>query len=179
MWRLHPGVLRHYHERYGRLKAPENRDGGTHFVGEKGMTWSDVYWDDTAEIRFSSDITGDDILEAKRRFFAHPFAAAPRYVLCDFSPVRSFAVSLADVRRIVEQDRAAARKQPGVVEVVVAPTPVEYGSARMWEMLVEDARAQTKVGVTRAEVLAWLEDQGVELNDEHRQELAAARTRSA
>jgi len=143
------------------------------------MPWSAAYGNDSAELRFYGDITGDEILTAKRELFAHPFERDPRYVLCDFTAVRAFGVSLADVKRIVEQDRKAAADNPGLCEVVVAPTPLEFGSSRMWEMLVDDVRPNTRVGKTRSEVLEWLEEKSVALTRDHLNELAASRERQA
>lgn len=143
------------------------------------MPWSARYAPSSAEILYSGELTGAEILRAKQEVFAHAFEGGPAYVICDFSPVDVFHVSPGDVKRITEQDRAAAGAHPGLVEVVVAPTQIEYGMSRMWEFLVGDFRPQTRVGKTRAEVLSWLEEEHVPLTAEHARELAQLRARQA
>lgn len=137
------------------------------------MTWRAVYARDSAEIMYSGDTTGFEILNAKAEFFAHPFETPPRYVLCDFSGIQGFHIAPADVKRIVQQDREAARVNPELAEAVVAPTPLSYGMSRMWELLVADARPLTVVQPTRAKAIAWLHEQDIGLTPAHRRELAA------
>lgn len=137
------------------------------------MAWQALYARDSAEIAYSGTTTGFDILHAKAQFFAHAFEVPPRYVLCDFSGVRVFDISPGDVKQIVEQDREAARLHPRLIEAVAAPTPISYGMSRMWESLVADVRPLTVVQPTRAEALAWLKAQRVELAPAHGREHAA------
>jgi hypothetical protein len=143
------------------------------------MPWTTHFSPGSAEIQFFGEVTGEEILLAKKEFFSHPFEQGPFYVLCDFSPVQKFGVSPADVRQIVEQDRQATRTHPSLAEVVAAPTLVEYGLSRMWELLMGGKRSKTNVDKTRAEALAWLEEEGVQLTPEHARELAQTRARQA
>jgi hypothetical protein len=136
------------------------------------MPWRAEFARDSAEITFFGNTTGYEILNAKAQFFAHPFESSPRYVLCDFSAVHAFDITRADVQRIVEQDREAARLHPMLAEAVVAPTPISYGMSRMWESLVADVRPLTTVKATRAEVIAWLHEQDIALTPAHRREHA-------
>lgn len=136
------------------------------------MPWNTVYDRDSAEITYSGETTGFDILNAKAQFFSHPFESRPRYVLCDFSAVRTFDITPGDIKQIVAQDREAARAHPSLMEAVVAPTPISYGMSRMWEALVADVRPRTAVRPTRAEVIAWLHEQDVALTPAHSREHA-------
>lgn len=137
------------------------------------MPWNAVYASDSAEITYSGETTGFDILNAKARFFAHTFESPPRYVLCDFSGVRVFSITPGDIKQIVAQDRAEARRHPELIEAVAAPTPISYGMSRMWESLIADVRPCTVVRPTRAEAIAWLREQDVPLTPAHSREHAA------
>jgi hypothetical protein len=125
------------------------------------MAWTGDYGPDGAVIRFSGNVTGAEIAEAKAKFFAHRFPGAARYALCDFTAVEKFDVSAADVQRIIDQDRGAVRTHPDLNEVVVAPRPGIYGLSRMWEQQVDAADRRTAVVKTRPEADRWLADHGI------------------
>jgi hypothetical protein len=127
------------------------------------MPWMIRCTSDGAEVLYSGRTTGSDILSAKRAFFTHGFERPPRYLLCDFGGVEQFDVDQKDVQAIIDQDLAAVSTHPHVLEVVVAPTPLQYGLARMWQMKVEQFRPQTCVARSRPEAVSWLESQGAPL----------------
>lgn len=125
------------------------------------MPWTATYGADGAEVRYSGVTTGADILEAKGEFFARRFPDRSRFLLCDFTLVERFDVSTAEVDQIVEQDRAVAAENPELAEVVIAPTPIQYGLARMWQIRIAGVRERTAVVRTRTEAHEWLGHHGI------------------
>jgi hypothetical protein len=118
------------------------------------------YLPEGAEVRFSGTTTGDEIFDAKAEFLAHGFPEGPRFALFDFSAVDVFQVTPDDVRRIVELDRQGVTAHPQLAIVVVAPKPLQYGLARMWEIHLDDTPVRTAVLHTRLEALQWLASAG-------------------
>ena len=127
------------------------------------MPWMTQYVDDGAEVFYTGHTTGSDILSAKRDFFTHGFDAPPQYLLCDFGGVERFDVDQKDVQAIIDQDIAAVTTHPQVIEVVIAPSPLQFGLARIWQMRVEPHRPRTFVARSRAEALSWLGGHDVHL----------------
>lgn len=125
------------------------------------MPWTAEYFENGASLRYSGRTTGDDILAARQQVFAHPFPGGARFMLCDFSGVEIFDVSSSSISQIVDQDRRAVPIHPKLVEAVVAPTPLEFGLARMWQACVDEVRPNTAVTRTRSEAIAWLAKQGI------------------
>ena len=125
------------------------------------MTYVSEYGNAGAEIFYTGTVTGAEIYRAKNEFFAHRFLQKPRYVICDFTGAGAFDVSPEDVDMIVAQDRRAMTSHPELMEAVVAPRPVVFGLARMWQSKVDDVRPHTAVVKTRDEAIAWLRDAGL------------------
>ncbi len=124
------------------------------------MPWTTAFSGSGAELTYTGNVSGEDILEAKRQFFADPKSQALVFVVCDFSAVAKLDVRAADVQRILRQDLASVPSHPHLWEVVVAPQTHAYGLARMWEQQVHDER-NTHVVHERAEAEAWLKGQGM------------------
>lgn len=127
------------------------------------MPFTAEFMEDGALLCYTGRTTGTEIFQAKDGFFKHRFAGPVRWLLCDFTEVEHFAVSTSKVHRIVRQDLAAVDSHPELAEVVIAPTPIQYGLARMWELQVEKERPRTLVARTRVEAIDWLARQGVTL----------------
>ena len=125
------------------------------------MSYVTEYRNTGAEIFYSGTVTGAEIYRAKNEFFAHPFENEARYVICDFTEAGTFDVSPEDVDLIVAQDKRAMDTHPNLMEAVVAPRPVVFGLARMWQSKVDLVRPHTVVVKTRAEALAWLRSAGL------------------
>lgn len=128
------------------------------------MPWMIRYAEDGAEVLYDGHTTGTDILSAKRDFFTHGFDTPPQYLLCDFGGVQQFDVDQKDVQAIIDQDIAAVATHPQVLEVVIAPTPLQFGLARIWQMRVEPHRPLTFVARSRPEALSWLLSHDVRLD---------------
>lgn len=125
------------------------------------MSYVTEYRNAGAEIFYSGTITGAEIYRAKNEFFAHPFGKSARYVICDFTGAGTFDVTPEDVDLIVAQDKRAIETHPALMEAVVAPRPVVFGLARMWQSQVDGVRPYTAVVRSRAEAVAWLQSAGL------------------
>jgi hypothetical protein len=125
------------------------------------MCYVTEYRNAGAEIFFSEKVSGAEIYRAKNEFFAYPFSGNCRYVICDFTNAGAFDVSPEDVDLIVAQDKRAMESHPVLMEAVVAPRPVVFGLARMWQSKVDVVRPHTAVVKTRAEAIAWLQSSGL------------------
>jgi hypothetical protein len=125
------------------------------------MPWTTQYFSNGAALRFEGTTTGDEIYRSKIEVLAHDFPDRPRFILCDFTPVETFAVTPNDIDRLVELFRRAEPQIRDFSIAVVAPQPIEYGLARMWEISVEGSGFRTSVVHTRPEALHWLTARGV------------------
>ena len=82
-----------------------------------------------------------------------------RYLLIDTSEVVDLELDSAAVQVLAERTRATLAAMPAGIVAVVAPSPVVFGVARMWEMLSERPNLVVRVTRSRPEVLAWLKDE--------------------
>lgn len=132
-----------------------------------------------AELCFTGLVTGQELIDAKDRFFGHAFEPVAAYVLCDFSEGEKFDIPSSDVDRLVEQDRAEIARHPKLLEVVIAPQNLVYGLARMWQAKVNSVRPHTAVVRSRDEAMEWLKAAGLRPAPEHCTTPAARRAASA
>lgn len=127
------------------------------------MPWTASYSEHGADVRFFGIVNGSEILEAKARLFAHRFSDGAVFSVCDFTDANDFRVSTPELESIIQQDATAVRMYPGIIEAVIAPTPLQFGLARMWQTRVDAAGPHTGVFRTRPDALHWLQEHGVEL----------------
>ena len=119
-----------------------------------------VYLDDGGVLlKGTGIVTGGELIAFNEGIYETPAKTkAIRYQLCDFMEVERFAVSGADIQRIVVQDREAAAIHPDMLIVVVGEQNVIYGLARMWELYVAET-LETHVFRTVEEAQKWLWEQ--------------------
>jgi hypothetical protein len=132
-----------------------------------------------AELCFTGFVTGQELFDAKAKFFNHGFEPAAAYVLCDFSEGEKFDIPTSDVDRMVEQDRSELARHPKLLEVVIAPQNLVYGLARMWQAKVNSVRPHTAVVRNRDEAVEWLQAAGIKPSPNHCTTPAARRAAAA
>ena len=112
-------------------------------------------------IRVQGRLTDELYAEPQRAFWKHWAATDASAGIVDFSPVTEFALSADFVRRLVDQelDQELVRNFNMRPRVVIAPTDLEFGLARMYQTLGEGKHTNFKVVRTMDEALA---ERGVE-----------------
>ena len=111
-------------------------------------------------ITASGTVTGRDLLDAGETIYATEAGVKKTaYVLTDFTAASRLEVNAEEVRRIAQQDLAAAKLNPSIRAVVVSPDNLAYGLSRMWAVYAENATTESKVFRDRATAETWLRDQ--------------------
>ena len=105
-------------------------------------------------VRIEGRLTDELLAEAYRMVRKQSTATDPRAGIVDLSSVTGVALSAAFLREI-------ARQEPAMVDatrprIIVAPTAVVFGLARMFQMLGESTRPLLEVVRTLDEALAAL-----------------------
>jgi hypothetical protein len=105
-------------------------------------------------VRIEGRLTDELLTEAYRMMRKQSTATDPRAGIVDLSSVTEVALSAAFLREIAKQEPAmvdATRPR-----IIVAPTAVVFGLARMFQMLGESTRPLLEVVRTLDEALAAL-----------------------
>jgi hypothetical protein len=104
-------------------------------------------------------VTGRDKIEAMERLLASPeLLRHLRYMVID-EGVAHVDLSAQDIRTIAELDRRIAQiAPPGIVIAIIAPREVDYGMARMWQILIEETGWETMVFRSFDEADSWLRE---------------------
>jgi hypothetical protein len=111
------------------------------------------------EFAGTGDLTGREILELKRRLLADEAGIRKwRFGFVLLTNLKSFQISVEDVRAIAEIDKRMAALTPEVVLAVIAPRDHDFGMARMWESILDIPGWRTAVFRARAEAELWMAD---------------------
>jgi hypothetical protein len=105
-------------------------------------------------------VTGAEVIEAVRstaRWIGEPSRIS--HGLVDFSKTTAFEVSTEQVQVIAELDHQNATALLHLVFAVVAPTDLIYGSARMYEALMNNPEWSVEVFRTVESAKAWVKRQ--------------------
>ncbi len=106
-------------------------------------------------------ITGDDIINSNKIIFSSKERMKKyKYALIDYSNITHFKVSTPEIEIIVSQDKKASKYIPDGVLAVTAKKDLEFGLARMWEMIVENSGVQWEMMVfrSRPDAEAWIKE---------------------
>jgi hypothetical protein len=106
-------------------------------------------------LHFDGQLSDESVAEFYRAIRKYWIAADARMGIVDFSAVTAFALSSELIRQLAEREPCmpdpASRPR-----VIVAPTSLEFGLARMFQILGESARPLLSVVHTMDEALAAL-----------------------
>jgi hypothetical protein len=113
-------------------------------------------------LRLDGPLTDESVAEFYRAIAKHWIAADARMGIVDFSSVTEFALSSALIRQLAEQEPCIpdANTRP---RVIVAPSTLEYGLARMYQIMGEGTRPLLNVVHTLDEAFAELGVQSPQL----------------
>lgn len=102
-------------------------------------------------------VTGDEIIQQNEELLHAPDRLQQlRYAVVDLAAASSFDASVYDAQFASEQDRRIAALVPQLVVVLIAPSDLTFGMARMWEALVEPLGWSTHAFRSKGDADAWL-----------------------
>jgi hypothetical protein len=105
-------------------------------------------------------LTGQDLLDAGEHFRVESRSNPEiRYVIMDHSAIPEEKVDSVSLKALASRVSEILEPTPEVLMAIVAPNDVLFGLSRMWETLAEQAGFITRVMRTRAEAMAWLEEE--------------------
>lgn len=106
-------------------------------------------------------INGESIIDAtKERFASTRDIKSYRYFLSDYTEVTDFNISSETVKKSAQLALKFSKINPHLHLVIVMPTELKYGIARMWQGYANDDVTgwKTKVVKTRLEATKWIEE---------------------
>ena len=109
-------------------------------------------------------LTGQDFMEAKKALLVSDGTIERlKYGVIDGRAIESTHIETSDIKAIAEQDeRIAAKAQPGAVVAIVAPRDLDYGIARMWQVFAERTGWTTMIFRSKPEAEVWIRRQVME-----------------
>ena len=110
-------------------------------------------------VRAYAPLSGNDKIKANETLLRSPDELAKlRYLVID-TESGEFHCSTEEVRIISAQDKQIAKiAPPDLVVVVLAPSDVDFGMARMWQVFAEETGWQTAVFRSCASAGKWLNE---------------------
>ena len=94
-------------------------------------------------VRREGRLTNESMAESQKAIREYWAATDPSAGIDDFSAVTEFALSTEFIRQLVDQQQAG--DATGHTRVIVAPAPVIFGVARMFQILGERKRPDLHV----------------------------------
>jgi hypothetical protein len=104
----------------------------------------------------SGRVSGDDLVTYYHRLRSHPDFRGDLNEIFDLSDVTDAAVDADDVRRLSGVTEEFTRRGVAVRVAIVAPRDLEFGLARMYEMLQSQSLNEVRVFRDRADAEAWI-----------------------
>ena len=122
------------------------------------MTIDIKYLDDGEgiEIIASGTVTGREIIEKHKEIYSPENLKRQKYQVIDRTECREYNVSDEEVQEIADIDIAAAKTNPNIIIAVIAPTDMQYGVSRVWQVYVAESKFLTEVFRDRASADKWL-----------------------
>jgi hypothetical protein len=97
-----------------------------------------------------------EVAAAQRRIYAAPDHDPDVAVLWDLTAADAGPLSAADMRWMVDLSRPFWQRMGRGKSAIVSPRDREYGMARMYQTLAQEAPRRLRVFRSAAEALAWL-----------------------
>jgi hypothetical protein len=101
-------------------------------------------------------VTGDELVAYYHRLRSHPDFRSNLNEIFDLSEVDGADVAAADVRRLSGVTEEFTRRGATVKVAIIAPRDLEFGFARMYEMLQDQSMNDVRVFRDRAEAEGWI-----------------------
>ena len=127
------------------------------------MPYSITYNKDDGGVitNYSGILNGESIINAtKERLASTRDIKSYRYFLSDYSEVTDFNVSSKTVQKSAQLALQFSKIIPKLHLVIIMPTDLKYGIARMWQSYATDEVTgwKTKVVKTRKQATKWIEE---------------------
>ncbi len=104
-------------------------------------------------------ISGNDIFRANELIFeSAEVIKKTRFYLDDWTEATSTSITAAELYRVVDQDKAAAKINPDIVVATVCGADLFFGMARMWEGLADELPWQTLTTRSLIEAKEWIKN---------------------
>jgi len=103
-------------------------------------------------------VSGPELTNAVKSVYASPRFEQLKYWISDMSGRTEFLPSTDEINRLVEMDKVQVLRNPDMVIIFVAKHKLEYGLARMVQLMSEDKAYKTMVFSDRSEADCWLKD---------------------
>lgn len=114
----------------------------------------------------SGVVTGLEIIEANKKLYQRNNIIRLKYKLIDRSTCTAYRVTREEMKLIAAQDEAASKINRDITVLLVAPTDLQYGMTRMWQMLVEETGFRSEIFQDRESADAWLKTEcGLDFED--------------
>ena len=101
-------------------------------------------------------INGDELVAYYHRLRSHPDFRSNLNEIFDLSGVEDADVAAADVRRLSGVTEEFTRRGVAVKVAIIAPRDLEFGFARMYEMLQSQSMNDVRVFRDRADAEGWI-----------------------
>jgi hypothetical protein len=112
--------------------------------------------DGYAHVQFTGQLAVQDLSETARRLDeADATAASVLHRLTDISGVENISIDFAAMQDFAEK-RSAVKHKNQVRSAIVAKTPVQYGCARMFQMLSKQPGIKFAVFSEMGSALHWI-----------------------
>jgi len=109
---------------------------------------------------YSGIVTDNDMFCCiKERTSSHDDLEKYRYFLSDFTDVDKFDVSSGAIKTIADLTVQASMVNESLIIVVIVPTDLEYGMARMWSAYSDESNLRLYMARTKEEALKYLNEQ--------------------
>ncbi len=97
------------------------------------------------EIRLSGKITGKTLIEVNELLYSDDSMADHMVQLWDCSGISEYIANSKDMKMLAGQDLAAAKQVSGRAILLVMPTDLQYGLAKVWNAFVQESGINTRV----------------------------------
>ena len=111
------------------------------------------------EIIASGFVTGEEIIKAHQEIYHTQNLERQKYQLIDRTECTEYNVSTEEVKQIAAIDNAAAKSNPDIVIAIIAPTDIQFGMSRVWQVHVEESKLLTQIFRDRISAENWISEQ--------------------
>ena len=104
-------------------------------------------------------VNGTDVIEANKMIYSNENFPKQRYQIVDRINITKYQVTNDEIRKIAEQDKAAAKINPNIIIALISTTDLQYGISRMYSSYVGDSGFLTELFRDRNSAEKWIKQQ--------------------